>query len=445
MKLQVLKINDRYAFAVGNFFSPTHFFLCSGIKSSYKYAWEAYRDAKWLFNKNYSHIEALQKTASDDLIVSDMASTSETSAEDMLMGHYSKILDIMMERCKSFKDKQDKEIAYGEVKSIVSGILKVKENMEKDEDKKKLDGVLDKFRKLVREKFSQLLAKDKAEMEKNKNADDAIPVASEPPAPPGTPETMEQSESSLPIMPTAQVDSIIKYACVMEEDVQTVLAKEYSERICHAIEKKHPDAICKIDSGNRIIKVVGSNDNPLIRITINDNMHVSNIEPEGDLAKAFPLHSVEFYQKYWKPIVEKLGHYMIRDMGLLVCPSKSSLPDIPSSMPESIQLMGWSIDDKKEKAFDISFSGEKPSWMFKGNKNVVKEAKRTIRPSKYTEDDFIKGQPRRVQCIDPNLKSILGKIGEVKKVIPLVDHLELEIDFGRLLVRLTENQIELID
>jgi len=442
MKLQLYKVNNRYTFVVGKFSSLRHFLLCADIKPSYKYAWEAYRDAHKLYHTQYSHIEALQKFAVDDLKVDDLsAETVEQSAEKMILDHYSKILEIMVNRTKSFRDEEDKELVYGEIKAIVSGILKVKENLENEDDKEKVNSVLSEFRSIVQEKFSKLLAKDKEKMEKEKSEDPpSIPQLSEEIVP-----TDEPSPEQLPITPMAkaQIDKIIQYGSTNIDDIRNEVLEEYAERVCKSIEKRHPDAICKIDYESGTFRV-SVNDNSILRISVNDDLIVEDIEPEGELSKAFPLHSLEFYQKYWKPIVEKLGHCLSRDLGMIICPAKSSLPDIPNSFPVSVKVMGLDVEDKNEKPFELSFSGEKPTWMLKKAK-FAKEAIRQIKPSRYTEEDFIMGQPQRVICIDPNQPTLNGQIGEVKQVLPLEDHIEVDVDFGGVIVRLTEDQFRKVD
>lgn len=445
MKLQIYSVNNRYVFRVGKFSSSCHFFLCPDIKPTYKYAWEAYRDAHRLYNYHYIHIDALQKLSADDLAVSDLASeTHETSAEQMIVDHYSKIFEIMVNRTKSFKNDKDKELVYGEVKAIVSGILKVKESLEKEDDKSKIDKILDDFRDLVKEKFPSLLAKDKAKMESEKDKPQEVPTdipnqSSNPQEEQGIP-----NPQGLPMMPSAKVDAIMRYSSHTIHDIKHEILDEYAERICKFMEKHHPDAICKIDYEDGMIKIARDGGGSLLRVHVDDNLNVQDIEPDGELNDAFPLQSIEFYQKYWKPIVEKIGHCLSRDLGIIICPAKSSLPDIPNSFPNSVQVMGWNVKERSERPFELYFGGEKPTWILR-KVDFVKEATRKIRPSKYTEEDFIHGQPRRVQCIDPNLKSIQGKIGEVVQVIPLQDHIELDVNFGRLVVRLTESQIELID
>jgi len=451
MKLHLYKVNNRYAFSVGKFSSTHHFPILPDIKPTYQYAWEAYRDAKKLYRKQHIHLDMLQKTAVDDLAIDDLSFTQESSAEQMILNHYSKIFAAMVERIKAFKDEEDKELAYEEIKGVVSSILKVKENLEKDSDKEKIDSILGDFRGMVKENFPKLLAKDKAEMEKSKESspEEAPEVPSIPDATSGgiDNELGGLSLNEPPIMPMAQdnkIDQIIRYASNNLSDIRSDVLDEYAERVCKSIEKSHPDAVCKIDYKDGTFKVSEGENEPILKISVNEDLLIDSIEPSGDLSSGFPLHSLEFYQKYWKPIIEKVGHYLSKDLGVIICTAKSSLPDIPNSFPKAVKVMGWNIKEKEERPFEVHFCGEKPTWILK-KVDFVKEAVRKITPSKYTEEDFIRGQPRRVKCIDTNQPSIIGKIGEVKQVIPLMDHIEIDVDFGGVIVRLTENQFEFAD
>jgi len=450
MKLKIYSIASRYAFSLDRFFSPIHFFLCPNIKSSYKYAWEAYRDAKKLASKLPTQILAMEKLSRED---EGSSGVSEISAEEMLFSSNDQVLKLMVEKSKGFKDEEDRKAVYEEIKSIVTGILKMKEDLEDGKHKDEIDRQLGGFKKLVREKFSDLLSKDKMELEKEEKEKENPPISHEmeelggleglesltapiegDPGVPGVPpigQPMAMSQFTNIMMRTSSLDS----------DVKESLMDEYAIRACRAIEKKHPDAICKIDSNRGVLKITKATGEPLLKVCVNDNMNVYSIEPEGDLSKAYPLYSIEFYQKYWKPMVEKIGHYFISDMDTLMCPSKSALPDIPNQFPSSVQMIGWQVKSSKENPFELRFCGDKPSWGFKKSE-LKKEA--ATRPSKYTEDDFLRNQPSRVQCIDPKLKSLEGKIGEVVQVVPLEDHIELDVNFGRVVVRLTESQIELL-
>lgn len=438
MNLKLYKINDRYAFSIENFSSVDHCILCPDIKPTYKYAWQAYKDAHWLYKTQSIHISTLQKSAADDLEVTDISSSQEVSAEQMIIGHYSKIFDAIINRSKSFKDEKEKETVYKEIKAIVGGLLKVKESLENDKDKKDIDSILDDFRDLVKDTFSTFLAKDKSEMESNKSQ--------EVPPIPTDDQSQEVPSEQLPITPMAQVDAIMRYGSNGSNnlnDIRDEVIDEYAERLCKHMEKNHPDAICKIDYENGVLRMVSKDEN-ILKVSINSDLNIQDVEPCGELSKMFPLHSLHFYQKYWKPIVEKIGHCLPRDLGIIICPEKSTLPDIPNSFPTSVRVMGWSVKDKQEKPIEVYFGGDEPTWVLRHLK-FIKDAAKVIKPSKYTEEDFITNQPRSVKCIDPKLKSIYGKIGEVVQVIPLEEHIELDINFGRLVVRLTEQQIELID
>jgi hypothetical protein len=157
----------------------------------------------------------------------------------------------------------------------------------------------------------------------------------------------------------------------------------------------------------------------------------------------YPLYSLEFYQKYWKPIVEKLNHFYITDADTLIIADQTSLSDIPKNFPLSREIKGWQVENKRPQEVSLSFKkgGDKALWMFEAS-IVKKLASAEIKEvSKYTEQDYLGGIFR---CTDPKLKSIFNQTGEVIQIIPLVDNVEVDIDFGRGIgvVRLTEDKIE---
>ena len=171
---------------------------------------------------------------------------------------------------------------------------------------------------------------------------------------------------------------------------------------------------------------------------VNDNLSVESIIPVGELYKNYPLHSIAFYQKYWKPITESLGHFYASNSNLLLKIDSTTLPDA-SKLNESYPIEGWDVKAKKDSNINISFEGEKPTWILKQAKNI----KLAQQESKYTEQDYMNSI---VKCIDPNLKSIYGRSGAVIQVLPTENMVEIDVDFGRGLdvVRLTEKQIEIV-
>ena len=178
-------------------------------------------------------------------------------------------------------------------------------------------------------------------------------------------------------------------------------------------------------------------------IGVNDKLNVDKITPIGKVNESNPYHTVEFYQKYWKPIVDKIGHFYLDDSSLLILPNITPLPDAPKGDDRSV-IKGLNINNKKEGSVEITFKGSSPSWFFKNAKTTKIEKISQNYVSKYTELDYTNA--KAVKCIDPQLKSICGRTGSIKQIIPNEDFIEVDVDFGRgiEIVRLTEKQLEIV-
>lgn len=405
MILNIYKHNSGFSFTIGKFNSSYHYFLCYGIKSSYKNARTTYNAACNLMKKSY-HIDIINKVAAEDLtkpFVVDM------SAEQMLSQHYSELLVLMNERARSeFKSNKEREFVYIEIKQLTEELEKI---LELIDEKGKMEKLLHSFQSLLRKKFPDLVSKDEKE-KKEQEKDTLVDVPNEL-----QPETQPEMQPPL----ANKEKKLIRYA----------------ENSCMAIEHIHENIIYKINKSDIVLLSLSKNNSaePLLKISVNKDGYINKIIPQGTVSEIYPLYSTKFYQKYWKPIVEANRHYFVDGENFLLNLDECVLPDIPKKN-ETFNLIANNSHQIK-----LSFKGEKnTAWFFEKGDNIVKEAKN----SKYKEEDFIKNSPRRVQCIDPQLKSIYQKFGEVVQVIPLDTGLELDINFGRHIVRLTENQIELV-
>jgi len=416
MKLKLYEIGNRYSFSLDDFNSNEHFYLTANIKSSYKYAWQAYSDARHLAFTTPSHIEAINKYALQDLTKEE---PMEISAEEMVGQHYESIFNIIEERAKGEDEGDKKEIIYNEIKQVVDEILKVKEQIEDDKSKSELEKIISKFRGLVRQKFSKYLQEDISEENKLKDITDSVPDQQDQQYDPATP--------SEPVSKTARTASL---NIIKELDLD--ILERYAKDICKAIEKKHPSSIYQILTDRSILIKDSKNNNSLLKIQTNDEMSISGIYPIDNISDIYPYHSKEFYQRYWKPIVESVGHYAINNDMVY-----GKLPDIPEynkdfkvqSYKENIILkFGTNIWELKAKPLDDA----------QETKVSPKD------PKEYTEDDF--KENTMVECIVPELKSIFGKKGIVIQVIPLEAHIELDVQFlekERGVKRLTTDQIKI--
>lgn len=427
MKLKLYEIGDRYSFSLDDFHSSSHFYLTANIKSSYKYAWQAYSEARNMAMSTPSHIEAIKKQAAQDLIKED---PMDISAEEMIHQHYDSIYQMIEEKAEGETKEKEKDIIYGEIKAIVSEILNVMEKIEDEKSKSSLQEVIKKFRKLVKSKFSDRLRKDMEEKDKMDDITDT-------PVPPSPQEQYDPSSPPQEISKSSDISDsfLIKECNSYVNDITLQIAEEYAKMICKAIENRHPSSIYRISKDNSITIIDSKTNSSLLKIQMNDELNMNSILPLGDISDIYPLHSKEFYQRYWKPIVSGVGHYAMNDSDVIY----GYLPDIP----------------EEKKDYVVKSSGKKillrfgtNIWELKATPiDAAQESKLSPKePKDYTEDDF--KENTIVECIVPELKSIFGKKGIVVQVIPLQSHIELDVQFlekERGVKRLTTDQIKIVN
>jgi hypothetical protein len=449
MKIQILSKNSEYGFGIVSddgkalFFSPVQYFLISDIKPSYKYAWEAYRDARSIiFNKPY-HLAG--ETVNEDSSVTNNPMTttqlSNVSAEQMLSDHYMNVLDGMKEKCRSSKkDKIYGNKVYQEIKLIMKEIETIAGKLTDSEDKLKMRRILGRYKKVARKYFPDLVKKDEDEA-RNKASNGSTPpdlptpqeaqqLNSAPPSPDQSP-LMGKNNRSIKIgsLVDPEKDNMV--------DSKKELMDEYASRICLAIQDKHKSAYCHYDSPEDDELVIMENEKPILKVRINIYMHVDNIAPIGNLQRMYPVHSVKFYQRYWKPIVESLNHFCTINPPILIEAHENSLPD----SGETRIIKGWNIENREREDVEVNSKGENSMWTLSSAKNIKVASKENS--SNYTEQQYLNAI---VRCIDPKLDSIFQRTGSVIQVIPETDAIEIDVDFGRGLgtVRLTEKQIEIV-
>jgi len=427
MKLKLYEIGDRYSFSLDDFHSSSHFYLTANIKSSYKYAWQAYSEARNMAMSTPSHIEAIKKQAAQDLT---KEAPMDISAEEMIHQHYDSIYQMIEEKAEGEDDEKEKEIIYGEIKAIVSEILNIKKEIEDDKSKTELQKVITRFKTLVRSKFSDKLRKDIEEKEKMDDITDA-------PVPPSPQEQYDPSSPTQEISKSSDISDsfLIKESNSLLNDITLQIVEEYAKMICKAIENKHPSSIYRISKDNSITIIDSKTNSNLLKIQMNDELNINSILPLDKIFNIYPLHSKEFYQRYWKPIVNCVGHYAMNNSDVIY----GHLPDIPE---ENKDYVLKSSGNKVLLRFGTNI------WELKATPiDAAQESKISPKePKDYTEDDF--KEDTMVECIVPELKSIFGKKGIVVQVIPLQSHIELDVQFlekERGVKRLTTDQIKIVN
>lgn len=391
----------------------------------------------------------MKKEAAEDFI---KPVPIDETPEAQLIEQYENVMVSIGQQCKGIEDNLPKErkMVYEQIKKIVGELLTFKENIKKDEYKDKVDAIINKFRGIANEHFPEMLSKDKAKKEKEKKEMEAQPnelsgmLAGTSQPPPIGPEA---GTSQPPVAPPAPIQATASFTKeedpFSEQDVSEIM-DHYGEQACSAVAKHHPDVIYKSDPKNKAIKIVRVEDDEkaILRIEMDDSLNVSDIFPDGDLSSLYPLSSVHFYQRYWKPIVESLGHIFLKELGVLISPKISSLPDMPNQFPSKCKMKGWDVANVKERPIELSFGGEDPTWVFANAKDSI------VKMSAVNDEmEFLKSQPARVRCIDNKIVSLLNKVGMVQEIyeIPNGIGFELYIDFGRKRVWLSRDQVEIVN
>lgn len=408
-----------------------HSNLVPGVKPSYGKAWQALKAAKEIYKKKPFHIEALrqERYALEDLSKPVIESPPP---EELLVNHYKTMLQELSQNVMGIDDNtsDEKEMTYLVLKSQVSDLLRVKDKLESDRQKAAIDKLIDGYRKIAQNHFKDFLHKD----QKEKEMADEMPM--EMPMPPQM-QPQAPMEEGQPMEPNLTMAS--KKVSLSSEEIEELL-EHYGNRICQAISSHHPDAICKVFADNGSIKILGLDDGKeLLNIHMNDSLNVNNIVPSSGLAESFPSCSPKFYQRYWKPIVEAVGHFFLDELDSLILPEMSALPDMPNGCGD-FDIKGWSPRETKEMPISLSFKEKAPLWILAEGRKLTKTA------TEYTEEDFLRTQPTRVRCIDQKLK-LCGNVGEVVQIIPINAGVGFEVDvnFGRKIVRLSKDQLEIVD
>jgi len=428
MKLRIYNTNKRYAFTVDGFSSLHHANLIPDIEPTYEYAWQAYRKAKdFAFDKGF-HVEAMRnkKYAIEDL---SKPIRSDIDAEELLLDHYRTMVNEISDKVVGIDDnaQEEKEMTYLIIKSQVGDLLRIKENVEGEEHKVEVDKLIDSYRKIVQQHFKAYLRKDKEQSDAARDAAPEVP-------------NMPPMEEGQPPPQDPNLTMASKKTLTLTREELFELLEHYGQRACQAISKHHPDAICKVSLDDLEMQILAlDSGKQILRISINDKFNVNNVMPSDGLADSFPSFSSKFYQRYWKPVVESIGHFFLDDLDALIVPEMGALPDMREG--EDCQIKGWNPRELKEMPLSMSFGKETPTWMVSKSEPRLKKI-----ATEYTEEDFLLTQPTRVRCIDQKLQ-LLGSIGEVVKIIPINAGIgfELDVNFGRKIVRLSKNQVEIVN
>jgi len=461
MNINILESNNKFSFDIREngkciFSSSRDSITTSFLKSHYSRSWEACAAARKLVEKYPFHI--MHRTAYETYDASsgyaegEGVSTTEKSVSDLLEENYNKILGNISAQLRQ-PSKEDKEIFHMSLSSFIIELTNLYQSnikLGKKEESTIALSLLKKFKKLLRSKFGGKMAKvDVQALNQQLN-----------------PQQEGGGGGGIPGMASRKTLIVTAAGNIIEHEVdsETIreLLEDYAQASCLAIESTN-NVTYNIEVGEdncyiHIFNLCGSGDvEKIISIRINKLFHVDSIVPTGKMSKIYPHHSLQFYQKYWKPIVDNIGHFYLQDTDSLILSGKNEMPDLPKN-EKSYPLEAWDVSDRSLETIDISFKGGE-IWYFEKNP-LLKEAS-SENTSRYSEQDYLNAM---VRCIDKNQPNLFGEVGQVVQVIPLEDIIEVDVKFitfadednkikkdedeeniEGLVVRMSEDQIAILD
>ncbi|MFA5312321.1 MAG: hypothetical protein WC375_03250, partial [Methanomassiliicoccales archaeon] len=379
MTLKLYQQANRYVFALGEkdeFCSWKHYFLVPGIRSSYPHLWMALSDARNFLKTKAYHLNALQKIAREDLSGPEI---TDVSAEQQAVEHYMDILAIMVERAKASKKNQKiRDAVYKEMSNVTKELEKMISQLTEPKDQKKFKAIRRAFKKSITKFFPDKVKKEEADRART-------PVAPLTPEMPPPPNGMPPPPDMTPSPPlTATASSLL--ASPIAHELRDAILHDYAEKACVAIQEFHRGFIYQVNMESNTI-IIFSLDNskkkPMLKIIVNEHAHVTDVIPMSDIARYYPYHSARFYQRYWKPISENIGHIYLSDWGLLVKCHVGTLPDMSSEENSFGSIEGWNVDKGRKETICVKFPGIGETWL-------LDKCPRTKQASvsRYTEQDY---------------------------------------------------------
>jgi hypothetical protein len=434
--------------------------LSPNVKSSYNYAWEACRDGRAFAEKNplmRIAYDAASGYAEGDLDFTDATSIKELSEAEFIQMNYLGILKTLSAKTKGSKG-DERNLLHESLTSFIYEIGLLYEKNEKEGKKEEaavLADLMNRYKRVLSKEFNGQMADiDLQQLQGALNPQ----------------EGEGDMGGGLPGMASSEKRIVTAHGEVLEKFLDAHVAKEvvedYACAACQALQD-YSQTTYDLETGkdNYFINIyeVSGEKNHILTIRVNRHLNVDNIIPVGEVSKIFPFHSYMFYQKYWKPIVESIGHFYIDDFDIIIIPKVCNLPDAPRK-DELYSLDCWCAKDQILDAVEISFKGDPMIWLFERNyiKTIEGDPIKKEATSRYTEQDYAGSI---VQCVDKSQPSLFGEMGEVIQVIP-EDVIEIDVrfmnlantdkmqvskeerpdvDIDGLVVRLTEDQVIIID
>lgn len=407
MPLTIYKTQNKYAFAANSFASEVHYYLLPFVKPKYNFAWQAERDGRKVL-KHFANTNNVLIRNSQDF-VQDIALTHDDLG-NRVANHFWKVYDNLVDSAHGSKDADDdiKEKTYKEIVIVTKSLLETITRLEQDtKDQSRsieeLRTIIGKLGSLTKQCFPELLENDLSGLNKQASSNA------------NTSDVEDDAKPSL--------IEILEY---------------YATIACEVLQKTFPEIVYILDEQNCLIDLVkNDSEDKILRIMVDPELlFVTSINPY----KCCPnSNSFSFYQFFWKPIVERIGHFVLPSGKIII--AGQYLPDITHTTTNAT----FEVTDPKTMEVShntIHFNVVNSSWKIL---NVVKTAQ-ISKKQEYSEIDFIgvDGSGAMVVCVDRSLESIYQKTGHVKTVNKVGNEIYVSVDFGNHIVSLKSTQINVL-
>lgn len=369
--------NGRYIFAVGDepsddrrawVESYADAAILGDTPSSFTTFGEAHAAASRLIDDRPSCI--LAKKASILSMSSEMDG-SEMSPEEQVIDQYNQQVSLVGQRVSSLSypgEKNDAEFVKKEIDGIKSELEKLLALIESDAGKKKAQELLEQLAA-----YASVVER----LVKTKMASSCTPVSL---------------------------------------GIRKATVRSFSEAALMAIATIHEDVFVKgaiFDPlSSSCESVLASPRGNIVRLSFDRNMLLTGIVP-CDQAKCQGMHSVEFYRRYWEPIVASVGHFHSRSQGVVAVPALDQR--------KRGVMRAFSMTDNSESSLIV-----KKAVIYGNETWLVKKASSlTVPPN----SPFAIGD--EVECTAQHLKTYLGRTGSIEEVAQKADGFSYHIDFRR--------------
>jgi len=429
MNINIITTNNKFSFDIGDqgkcvFACVSDGVAIPSVEPFYENAWEACSAARKFVQKypfHLMHKNAYEvNDASSGYAEGEGLATDKTPSE-FLTEHYTKILKKLSLELRN-PSPEDKKLFHMSLTSFIMELANLYQTNTKAGRKEESAAaivLLKNYKKLLNSKFAGKMADvDMQSLNQQLNPQ----------------EEGADAGGGLPGMASRKTLIVTSSGDVLEKriDNETIkeLLEDYATHACEAIQDTNNTSYgIERDEDHCYINIFDLSDqgsvDKILVIRVNKLFNVDSIIPVGKLNKIYPYHSVYFYQQYWKPIVDNIGHFYLADTDSLILAAKNEMPDLPKD-DDSYGLEAWDVSSGKIEHIDISFK-DGDIWYF-GGSNVKKEAslnKETL--LRYAEQEYLQGA--MVMCIDEDQPDLFGEKGQVMQVISLTDTIEVDVKF----------------